>query len=189
VKIYDLLLPNLNNNLIMKDYEIEFYAHLGLLSVRFAKLEFKLSTILGKLLDPKDDLIPTLITENNSLSKNIELLKKLNRVRNFHHALVSNLTSQISKIQNDRNLFIHGIWSDPIINENSIQIICEERKIRYNDEKDYEGNFVEQTWHLNKNHPFNLDDIKNRIKVIDNIVELEDKLLTELEDENNDHFI
>jgi hypothetical protein len=170
----------------MKDYELEFYAHLGLLSVKFAKLEFKLSVILGKFLDPNDDLIPTVITEHNSLSKNIDLLKKLDRVRNWEHSLISRLIDQISKIKNDRNLFIHGIWSDPIIEENSIQIICDERKISYVDEKDNEDNYVNQTWHFSMNHVFRLDDIKNRIADIDNIIELEDKLLVGLEEENID---
>jgi hypothetical protein len=170
----------------MKDYEIEFYAHLGLLSVKFAKLEFKLSIILGKFLDPKDDLIPTVITENNSLSKNIDLLKKLDKVRNWEHLLILKLIGQISKIKNDRNLFIHGIWNDPAIEENSIKIICEERKIIYEDEKDNEDNYVDQTWHFNKHHVFSLVDIKNRIMDIDNIIELEDKLLVGLEDENFD---
>jgi hypothetical protein len=172
--------------MIIKDYEIEFYAHIGLLSVKFAKLEFKLSIIVGKLLDPKDDLIPTLITENNSLNKNIELLKKIDRVRNWEHSLISKLIGQVSKIKNDRNLFIHGIWSDPTKEENSIEIICDERKISYEDEKDNEDNYVDQTWHFNKHHVFRLDDIKNRITDIDKIIELEDKLLVGLEDENID---
>jgi hypothetical protein len=59
----------------MKDYEIEFYAQLGLLSVKFAQMKYKLSTILGKLFGTENDLIPVTVMEKNSLSKNIELLR------------------------------------------------------------------------------------------------------------------
>lgn len=167
----------------MKDYEIEFYTHLGLLSVKFAQMEYKLSTILGKLFGTDDDLITVTVTEKNTLSKNIELLKNLNRIRKFQYQLILDLINKIGKIQSDRNLFIHGIWSNPIKSENSINIICDEKKIRYNEEKDKVGNVIDQTWHFNKNHIFSLSDIKNRINDIDNIVALEDGLIKDLENE------
>jgi hypothetical protein len=167
----------------MKDYEIEFYAQLGLLSVKFAQMEYKLSTILGKLFGTENDLIPVTVMEKNSLSKNIELLRKLNKIRKFQYSLILDLISQISKIQSDRNLFIHGIWSDPFESENSIEIVCDEKKVRYNEEKDKEGIIIDQTWRYNKNHIFSLNDIKSRIKDIDDILILENKLIGELENE------
>jgi hypothetical protein len=167
----------------MKDYEIEFYARLGLLSVKFAQMEYKLSTILGKLFGSDDDLITVTVTEKNTLTKNIELLKSLNRIRKFQYALILDLINKISKIQSDRNLFIHGIWGNPIISENSVIIICDEKKIRYNEEKDKVGNIIDQTWHFNKNHILSLTDIENRINDIDNIISLEDSLIKDLENE------
>jgi len=55
----------------MKEFEKEFYAHLGLLSVKFAKLEFNISAILGKLINSDEDLIVITLVENNSLNQNI----------------------------------------------------------------------------------------------------------------------
>ena len=168
-------------SLEMKDYEIEFYAHIGLLSVKFAQMEYKLSTILGRLFGTEDDLIPVTVTENNSLSKNIELLKKLNKIRKFQDSVITNLIKLIVEIQSDRNLFIHGIWSIPFESEGSIKIVCDEKKIRYEEKKESRWDGLDQTWHFNKNHIFSLSDIKSRISNLDSIVSIQDGLLKELE--------
>jgi len=176
----------INTSLEMKDNEIEFYAHLGLLSVKFAQMEYRLSTILGKLFGTEDDLIPVTVTENNSLSKNIELLKKLNRIRKFQDSLINDLINQIGKIQSDRNLFIHGIWGTPFESEGSTKIVCDEKKIRYEEKKDSRWDGLDQTWHFNKNHIFGLSDIKNRINKLDSIISVQDGLLKDLENVNFD---
>ncbi len=41
----------------MKEFEKEFYAELGLLSVNFAKMEYQLSLILGLLIGSDSDII------------------------------------------------------------------------------------------------------------------------------------
>lgn len=168
-------------SLEMKADEIEFYAHIGLLSVRFAQMEYNLSTILGRLFGTEDDLIPVTVTENNSLSKNIELLKKLNRIRKFQDTIITDLIKQIVKIQSDRNLFIHGIWSAPFESEGTIKIVCDEKKIRYEEKKESRWEGLDQTWHFNKNHIFSLSDIKIRINELDFILSIQDRLLKELE--------
>ncbi|MFZ6009479.1 MAG: hypothetical protein ACOYXT_03955 [Bacteroidota bacterium] len=47
----------------LKDFEKEFYAYLGLLTVRFAKMEYYLFMILTKLLGHDDDLISMTLIE------------------------------------------------------------------------------------------------------------------------------
>jgi len=165
----------------MKSYELEFYAHLGLLAVKFAQMEYKLSAIVGKLFGTDDDLIPMTVLENNSLSMNIGLLKKLNRIQNFQKPVVTDLIQQIIKIQSDRNLFIHGIWSTPDESDGSVIIICDEKRIKYEEKYEHSWKGFDQIWYHSKKHIFSLSDIKKRINDLNDILATQDSLIKDLE--------
>lgn len=167
----------------MKEFEKEFYAHLGLLSVKFAKLEFNISAILGKLINSDEDLIVITLVENNSLNQNIELLKKINRIRKYQESTIENLIEEIGRVKNERNLFIHGLWGIPYESENDVKVNCEERKIRHSVDKDMKGNKVSRTWRLNKNQTYRLSYMKKRISTIDNILLAQEALMRKLETE------
>lgn len=165
----------------MKEFEKDFYAHLGLLSVKFAKVEYNLSVILGKLIGTDEDLIAVSLIEKNTLSQNIELLKKINRIRNYQESIINNLIEKIGEIKNERNLFIHGIWGSPFELENDISIICDERKIRYTEAKSKGSDMIRKTWNYNENHTFRLSYIKKQISKIDNILLSQDSIIQKLE--------
>lgn len=167
----------------MTEFEKEFYAYLGLLSVKFAKLEFNISAILGKLINSDEDLIVITLVENNSLNQNIELLKKINRIRKYQESSIENLIEEIGRVKNERNLFIHGLWGIPYESENDVKVNCEERKIRHSVDKDMKGNKVSQTWKLNKNQTYRLSYMKKRISTIDNILLAQEALIRKLETE------
>lgn len=82
----------------MMDLEKEFFANLGLLSVKYALMENNLSLILAKLIGTNDEIIGTTILENNSISQYIELIKKINRHRWFREEMITDLISNINSV-------------------------------------------------------------------------------------------
>ncbi len=167
----------------MKDFEKEFYSHLGLLSVNFAKMESNLSVILAKLLGSDEELISEILIERNTLQQNIDLLKKINKIRGYEQSTISNLLEQISRIKSDRNLFIHGIWGFPFVENNDIMITCDERKIRYKEEKHSNGKNLRKIWNYNEIHTFRLSYIKKQIRKIEDILTAQNFFIEKLESE------
>jgi len=132
-------------------------------------MEYNLSTILGKLIGTGDDLLSATITENNTLSKNLELLKKVNIIRGFREEYIKNLHKKIAKVRSDRNLFIHGIGGQPQKHGNDIIIYCDERKTKYNGDV-LEGKTKSKSWSFNKGHYIKLLYIKRQINWLEDIV-------------------
>lgn len=170
----------------MKDYEKEFYAQIGFLSIKFSKMEYKLSVIVSELLGVDEDLVAVTITEKNNLSQNLELLSKLNQLKAYKETEINDLSTKIKKIQSNRNLFIHGIWQDPFESEKGVEVVCEERKIKYSVTKRNKlGRVINQEWSVNRFHSFELQDIKNLINIIDELIVTEDELIKALKKQNN----
>jgi hypothetical protein len=163
----------------MVDFEKEFYAHLGLLSVKFAQMDFKISIILQKLIGT-DSSIGIVLTEKNSLHQNLELLKQINRIRDFEISSIANLVAEVSKIKSQRNLFIHGLWGNPYKAENDVMIICDEKRMTYS-EKTNKSNATFKIWTSNKIHKFRLSYIKKLIRNIEDIIISQDFLIKKLE--------
>jgi len=152
----------------------EFYYYLGLLSTKFAKLEFNLLSILSKLI--LDDFVLTsTILERNSLSQNIELLKKINKYKKFEVKSITKLIMSISNLKTTRNLFIHGIWGEPYIAENDISIHCQEARILYEEMENG------KRWSSVRNHTFKLAFIKKQVQIIDDLILAQDYLIDKLE--------
>lgn len=165
----------------MTNFEKEFYAQLGLLSVQFSKMEYYLTVIVTNLLGTEEELVAVTIIERNNLNQNIELLLKLNKLKDDHDKEITEMASEINKVRSMRNLFIHGIWKDLTQVGNKIQMVCEERKIKYSEEKDTAGRLINRKWSLNRHHVFELQEIKQLKKTIDGIIEKQLKLLEEME--------
>ena len=152
----------------------EFYYYLGLMSTKFAKIEYNILTILG-LLIIEDFVLSGTLLERNTLERNIELLKKVNQYRMFKTSLVSQMLAKLGSVKKNRNLFIHGIWSEPYIEENDLMISCSERKIQHTMLS--HGN----NWSSAKNHKFRIGYIKKQVLIIDEIILTQDHLIKELE--------
>lgn len=155
------------------DIEKEFYFHLGLLSTKFAEIETNVISILGGLITDEIFLINPII-EKNSLSQNIELLKKINLYKEFEKEDVQNLITRISEVRKDRNLFIHGLWGKPYQEGGEISIDCLEQKVtpkmaRYG-----------RMWASGKEHSFKLSEIISRIDELDFIIDLQNNLLKKI---------
>lgn len=162
----------------MEEYKINFYTNLGLLSTKFAKLEYKLMEILG-LLIIDNFVITNTIFEKNTLAQNIELLKRINKYRKHEEKYIQNLIAKIGSIRKVRNLFIHGIWGEPFEFENDILIQCQEPRIQYDDIKEDEI-IIQQEWASSKSHEFRLAYIKKIIQDLDDIINSQDYLIQKL---------
>jgi hypothetical protein len=157
------------------DSHKEFYYYLGLISTKFAILESNLLNLLGKMIIDDFVLTNTLL-ERNSLSQNIELLKRINKYRQFEEDTIRKLIEKISSIRVNRNLFIHGIWGKPFMAENDLMIICAEPKLLY------EENERVRSWASKKNHKFRLPYLKKQVDHIDEILMAQEYLLKKMED-------
>jgi hypothetical protein len=152
----------------------EFYYYLGLLSTKFAEVETNIMSIVGKLVIDEVFLINTII-EKNSLSQNIELLKKLNLYREFEQEVIKNLVEKVSMLRSDRNLFIHALWGEPFLKDDKVLVSCLEPKIlsrigRYG-----------RTWASGREHEFELSYLISRIEEIEAVIEIQEMLLSKLE--------
>lgn len=153
----------------------EFYFHLGLISTKFSIMEYNILKILGKLIIDEFVLTATLL-EKNSLSQNIELLKKINRFRRYKEKSMLELIRNVSKVRQSRNLFIHGVWGEPHKSEKDVIINCSEPKLLY------EENESGRTWTHRTHHKFLLSDLMKLAEDIDNIILIQTYLLENLEE-------
>lgn len=153
--------------------EKEFYFYLGLLSTKFAEMETNIISILGGLITDEIFLINPII-EKNSLSQNIDLLKKVNLFKEFEQEDIQILTSRISNIRRNRNLFIHGLWGKPYLKDEEILIDCLEQKVT--------PKMVTygRMWASVKEHSFKLSEIISQIDELDYIIELQNNLLKKI---------
>lgn len=158
----------------------EFYFYLGLLSTKFSILEYNTLLLLGRLIT--DDLFLTnTLLERNTLSQNIQMLKKINKFRRFEEKKMSILISKISEVRSIRNLFIHGVWGSPTSRENDTVITCSNPKIVY--EESNGG----QTWTSARNHSFRLSYIVRLIEQVD-VILLEQEYMFNKLDEEEEQF-
>jgi hypothetical protein len=157
------------------DFKKEFYFYLGLLSTKFAIMEYKILSLLGNLI-VDEFIVAATVLERNSLIQNTDLLKKINKYRDFETKALDRLVAKISHIRRNRNLFIHGIWGEPFKSENDIMITCAEPKILYEETKD------KKSWKHSTHHKFRLSYIKKLVQEIDDIILAQDYLIEKLKE-------
>ena len=158
----------------------EVYFYLGLLSTLFAKMESKLLDILGKHIT-SDFVLANTLFERNTLYQNIEILKSVNDLKGFEEVTVKKLIQKISSIRKTRNLFIHGVWDEPIEFENDILIVCRESKLDYSEERQ-NGERVSRLWGSKKSTEFRLSYIRKLVDNVEEILLIEDYLIKKIED-------
>ncbi len=158
----------------------EFFVQLGKLSVKFAKLELNIIELIVIITNSDDEIISRALVEKNSISQNIERLRKIVPLRFMGEELstIEKLLNKIDEIRKIRNLFIHGDWGMPTTMGT---IICDERKVKFP-----KKNNTDQTYSLNTLHEFSLDEIKNKIIEIDGILSQQDEINLRL---FNDNFL
>lgn len=146
------------------DIEKEFYAHLGLLSIQFARMEQMLRFVCSGLIGGDQFIAQTLINKN-TLDTNLKLARKLNMFRRIDEQFFKDTLNEIDTIRRDRNRFIHGIWLEPYKTKGLIQITCREFDIVQNkDSKSEDISFYDRTDFI-----YSLEDIQMKILTVKEI--------------------
>ncbi|MGD8782684.1 MAG: hypothetical protein PVH88_27480 [Ignavibacteria bacterium] len=120
-----LLKKNVDEN------EIELYSLLGLVTIRFAKLESKLTELLSTLIHPDDSLLSATLTEDIFLFKTIELIEKVGRIRILNDKKIKEIVSSANSLRKERNYFIHGDWEVKSKINGSVKAVCYRPKITF----------------------------------------------------------
>ena len=142
-----------------------FYAHIGLITVRFAELESLVSHIIEKIINSDDDVIASTLTEANSLSLNLQLLAKLNRSRRYREDTIKSITKQINESRMIRNSLIHGVWKEVIRDDGELRMLCSNHKHIF--EKNYDSG---RSWSRYTSEEFTLQNLIDEIAKIDNLL-------------------
>ena len=123
-----------------QESEREFYGLLGIVAVKFAHLEARLRDLLSTLIHSEDELMTATLTQGLDLSRTVELIKKVGRIRLHDTARLYELTSAVNSLRQERNAFVHGIWQISASATGSIEATCSRPKI------DYEENAHSKQW-------------------------------------------
>jgi len=100
-----------------------------LLSIRFSEIESLITHIIEKLINSDNDKVGYLLIEHNTLDRNLEVLKQINKQRAYEEEKISQTISELKSLKEIRNSFIHGVWSDVTINDkNETYIYCANHK-------------------------------------------------------------
>ncbi|MCL9805703.1 hypothetical protein NAT51_09225 [Flavobacterium amniphilum] len=162
----------------LNEGNISFYAHIGLISIRFAELESLITHIIERLINSDNDIVSSTLIENNNLSTNLQLLKKINRCRRYEEEKISETILKINQLRDMRNFFIHGVWSDVKIDEEGTYVQCSNHK------HIYEKNSSGQLWTRYHSEQFRLKDFQEEIKKIDAVLVILKELWEDLEEED-----
>jgi hypothetical protein len=173
------------SSITLEDHARDFYCYLGLLSVRFATMENLLLHMVSKLSGNNDDIAAFTLLENNNLHQNLELAKKLNRLRNFHADYITRLLEKIASVKKIRNSFIHGVWSSPVEKDNDIVALCIVDRVQFSEEVHQSGKPI-RTWQRGSYKEFGLDFITEQIKVLDDVIFTQHTLLEKMQDHDFD---
>ncbi len=113
----------------MEKNEEQLYLHLGLAATQFARLESQLRNLLVLEIYPANFMVGFQTIEENTLFKNMQLLRKINPYTGLDPDRVKNVLDRIDKVRKMRNSFIHGNWGKPIEKEGEILIEVHEPKL------------------------------------------------------------
>lgn len=167
----------------MQESEREFYGLIGLVAVRFARLEANLTDLLGALIYPNDDLLAATLTEDVRLARTIELIKKIGRMRSVNGDQLQELVSAANALREDRNDYVHGMWDIQIRENGEIAAQCSQRKISFEQTgstKLWTRGYKSKTVTLNRlqRTALKLEDLSKKVeKLLEEIEENPDRIL------------
>ena len=95
----------------MTDEEKDAYLKLGMISTKFAEIEYYSELILSKIISRDDKLFALTIIKDFSLHKKLELIKNLNKVSLIQFEDINSFVETVKHIKFQRNQLIHGYLS------------------------------------------------------------------------------
>ncbi len=114
-----------------QESEREFYGLIGLVAVRFARLEAQLAELLSKIINPHNDLLAATLTEDMFFAKTLEMIKKIGRMRTIDNKLMHEIISGANSLRKERNNYMHGIWDIKLKDNGYVTATCSHRKISF----------------------------------------------------------
>ena len=114
-----------------QESEREFYGLIGIVTVRFARLEAQLTELLSKLINPNNDLLTVTLTEDIFFAKTIEMIKKIGRMRTIDDKIIHEIISGASSLRKERNNYMHGIWDIKLKDNGYVAATCSRIKISF----------------------------------------------------------
>jgi hypothetical protein len=110
-----------------QENEREFYGLLGLVAVRFARMESQLIALLGILINPREEWLMESLTEGFNISRSIDMIRKISSMRIELSDELDVITEVIDKIRKSRNAYIHGVWEIKLDSSNNVIAKCSQR--------------------------------------------------------------
>lgn len=164
-----------------QESEREFYGLVGLVAIRFAKLEALFSDLLSDLIHPDDNLLSATISKEFFHYKTIELVKEIGRMRPVDLEELEDIVSKAKSLRHIRNDFVHGIWDIDNTDKGEITARCSQRDISY------EEKGSEQWWKQGyKTRKVDLEKLRDVAVKVENLTERVQKLIEEIEENPQD---
>ena len=173
------------------EIKTQFYSNVGILSTRFAISEQLVQEILClSISNTTDDTITLTMIEEMSLWKKLDLLKKVIKINSGWENELSKMIKRLDKVRIERNLFIHGLWKDPVQNGNDITITVETKKIKFEEDKPdpklvkdgYPHSYGTRSWYFNHFKTYTLKEIENIVKEINAIIITQEEIIKEIKE-------
>jgi len=114
-----------------QESEKEFYGLIGLVEVRFARLEAQLTELLSNIIHPNNEFLATTLTEDIFFAKTVELIKKIGHMRPIDEKLLNEIVSEANSLRRDRNDYMHSIWEIKLQDNGYVTATCSRRKISF----------------------------------------------------------
>jgi hypothetical protein len=166
-----------------QENEREFYGLLGLVAVRFARMEFQLITLLGALINPGEACLTDSLTEGFNISKSIDIIKKISYIRGELDDELNAIVKTADRIRKDRNDYIHGIWEIKLDSSNNVIAKCNQRpKRKYKKNKTLSGTEYTYTRTI-RSTTVTLDDLVQTAKELEDITKEIEEILQRIEDD------
>jgi hypothetical protein len=164
-----------------QENEREFYGLIGLVAVRFAKMEAVLAELLGTLIHPEDNLLTVTLTENLTISKIIELIRKISPMRGIYEDTINEIISEVNSIRKDRNSYIHGVWNIQGSDNGDVVAICSSQtKIIFH------RNGNEKRWRMSQSSKkITLDALIDTARRLDELTKRSESLLECIRENSN----
>lgn len=164
-----------------QESEREFYGLVGLVAIRFAKLEALYSDLLSDLIHPNDNLLAATLSKEFFHYKTIELVKDIGRMRPLDLEELEDIVSKAKSLRHIRNDFVHGIWE---IDDSGDEItaVCSQRDISY------EQKGSEKLWKQGyKTRKVNLEKLRDIAINVENLTKRVQNLIDDIEENPQDY--
>ena len=167
-----------------QENEREFYGLLGLVAVRFARMEAQLITHLGVLINPGEEWLMESLTEGFNIAKSLEMIKKISYVRIEVDDELNAIVETADRIRKNRNDYIHGIWEIKLDSTGNVIAKCDQKPKPKHKKNKLPSGLTEYAYTRTiRSTTVTLDDLVQTAKELEDITKKIEELLQRIEDD------